>query len=440
MFDQTLTPLQSPLASRQMVVPKDIKDIPWRQRHGPILRAIMFHFWAGANEMDLAATFLQLSPQDLPFREMAYAALCLAAGGNNVNLLPSRNVSTNLAYGFIREGPEYNEFSEFVSILASGAHLQGFSPGTSPEGTMYWLDNILVVLTAQLHRPGVADEGISRIVLYCQKHRPSEYVDAVLISVEHVVLVRVVPGEKVRHTATMPLLDRSARPYHERLANEHENCIHSLIKQFRGTDSSHGMNSNKEEESDEEHKSALHTIRLDNNINSAFYALVHLFEGGACRHMRASTGPKKTGRLPNEIYSQIPKHVTDKETRYSLMKVSRVFRQACQEDLLFDEGSIIKPSLACQSCVEANHTPEWFEKYDLDSGIQSRVAWRRRRELCLDDLGLPAVEAMKSIEDFDRDGASRSVAIGTERNKKSLLAKVAFELVDPKSFRKLFEE
>ena len=200
-----------------MVVAKDIKDIPWRQRHGPILRAMIFHFWSAVNEKSLATISLQLRPQDLPFREMAYAVLCLAAGGRHVNLLPNGNVTANAAFGFVHEGPEYDENSEFVSILASGAHPQGSSPGTSPEGTIYWLDNILVLLTAQLYRPGAADEGISRIVLYCQKHHSTQYVDAVLIFIEHVVLVHVFPGGKMQHTAMMPLLDRYGEPYQEKL-------------------------------------------------------------------------------------------------------------------------------------------------------------------------------------------------------------------------------
>ena len=420
-----------------MVVPKDIKDIPWRQRHGPILRAIIFHFWSGANEKSLAATYLQLSPQDLPFREMAYAVLCIAAGGRDVNLLPSRNVSSNSAFGFVHEGLEYNEDSEFVSILASGAHLQGSSPGTSPEGTIYWLDNVLVVLTAQLYRPGAADEGISRIVLYCEKHHSTQYVDAVLISVEHVVLVHVVPGGKVQHTATMPLLDRSAKSYREKLAAGHKTLMKKLSKVYKifgqeqqlrneAIDSSYEMNSDEEVESDEDGP-ALYATQIHSNINSTFYALVHLFEAAACKHIPVAK--VTTGRFPNEIYTQIVMQVTDMETRESLMKVSRTFRRICQEDLLFDEGSIIKSSYACQSCDEAIHTPIWFEKYDIDSGTQSRAIWTLHVESHLDDMDRSEVEMQRAGGDFDGDGASRKVAIGKERNKKSLLAGVALTFI-----------
>ena len=423
-----------------MVVPKDIKDIPWRQRHGPILRAIIFHFWSGVNEKSLAATYLQLSPQDLPYREIAYAVLCLAAGGRFVNILPSRNVSSNSAFGFVHEGPGYNEDSEFVSILASGAHLQGFSPGTSPEGTIYWLDNVLVVVTAQLYRPSAAGEGISRIVHYCQKHHSTQYVDAVLISIEHVVLVHVVPSGKVQHTTPMPLLDRYVKPYPERFAAEQEKILKKLNKnwmrffiqkrQLRNevVDLSHGMTSDKEVESDEEDESALYTTQVNGNINSTFYALVHLFEAAACKHMPVAK--VNAGRLPDEVYIQITKQVTDTETRESLMKVSRTFRRICQEDLLFEEGSIIKPSHACQSCDEPTRVPKWFEKYAVDSETQSRAAWRRHWETYIDDMYLSEVGMKRADGDYDGDGASRKVAIGMECNKKSLLAAVAFKFVN----------
>lgn len=284
----------------------------------------MFHFWSCANETSLAATFLQPSPQDLPFREMAYAVLCLAAGGKNVNLLPCRDVSFNGAFGFVHEGQEDNEASEFVSILASGAHLQDSSPGTSPEGTIYWLDNVLVVLTAQLYRPGAVEDGIARIVLYCQKHCSTQYVDAVLISVEHVVLVHVVPDGKLQHTVMMPLLDRDAKPYEERLIAENAKLMKERDKrirklrreqQFRNEviDPSHEINIDEEVESDEEHKSAFYTTQVDGNINSTFYALVHLFEAATCKTMPVAKFT--AGRLPNEIYNQIIMQVTDMETR-----------------------------------------------------------------------------------------------------------------------------
>lgn len=92
----------------------------------------MFHFWSNANEDSLAATILQLDPDDLPFREFAYAALCLAAGRKNINVVSSLDVKTTGTSGFINKGTVYNWDSEVFSVLASGAHLEGSPPGSSP--------------------------------------------------------------------------------------------------------------------------------------------------------------------------------------------------------------------------------------------------------------------------------------------------------------------
>ena len=287
---------------------------------------------------------------------------------------------------------------------------------------IYWLDNGLVVLTAQLYRPGAVDEGIARIVFYCQKHCSTQFVDAVLISVEHVVLVHVVPGEKVQHTAMMPLLDRYRKPYLERLGAQEEKIEKKTVERLRKIERrfrvevvglSHGMNSDEEVESDEEDESAFYTIQVNCNISSTFYALVHLFEAAACKAMPLATAT--AGRFPNEIYNQIIMQTTDVETRKSLMEVSGTFRRICQEDLLFTEGLIIKPSVACQSCDEATRLPKWFESYDTGTRAQSRA------DALIHDLQRRSAINLQRHR-FD---SSWQVAIGTERNKKSLLAAVA---------------
>ena len=279
-----------------MVVPKDIRDMHWRQRHGPILREVVFYAWSSANEDSLAATLLQWNPEDFPFREIAYAALCLAAGGKNISVVSSDEVNTDGAFGFIKEGPEYNADSEFISDLAFGAHLQGCPPGSSPEATIYWLDDVPVVLTAQLYRPGAVDEGIARVVHYCQENHSAEYVDAVLISVEHVVLLHVIPGKEVQHTAIMPLFniehhltmavnDRYAKPYLEKLAANDETFTEKEAKKRRKAGQKRMLknegirfgygNDHDEVDLDGEEESALYATQVEGNVSSTFYALVH---------------------------------------------------------------------------------------------------------------------------------------------------------------------
>ena len=413
-----------------MVIPKDIGDIPWRQRHGPILRGLIFHFWVKATEDTLAASLLQFNPEDYPFREIAYAILCLAAGGRNANIVSTDNVWSNGVFGFMHNGSGPTPTSEFISTLASGAHMQGSTPGSSPDTTIYWLDNVLVVLTAQLYLPGAADEGIERIVHYCKEGHSTEYVNAVVISIEHVILVHVSPGGKVQRTNIMPLFEienhlsmavehRYANDYLGKLAAKDEMFMNKETKKQRkaqaesmlkndGVHFHYGGEDDEEVDSDGEEESALRATKIKGDISSTFYALVHLFEAAACQPV--SVAGNTDGLLPNEVYTEIVKHVLDMETRDSLMKVSRTFRRICQEDLLLTEDMIFTPSDACQSCDDAGDIPNWFEKYDIASGIQSQVAFKRAGGF------------------LDYGGVSLKVAIGKEHGKKSLLPDVAFRL------------
>ena len=414
-----------------------MQDIPWRQRHGPILRGFIFSFWSKATEDTLAATLLQFNPEDFPFREIAYAVLCLAAGGRNTSIVSTKKLGSNGVFGFMHDGSGRTPDSEFISILASGAHLQGSTPGSSPDATIYWLENVLVVLTAQLYLPGAANEGIERNVHYCNEGHSTEYVNAVLMSIEHIILVQVSPGGKVQRTNIMPLFiienhlsmavqHRYAKDYLGKLAAAKDKKFmkKEARKQQRkaqaegmlkndGVDLRYGDEDDMDSDDDEmvsdgDKESALHATKVEGDIESTFYALVHLFEAAACNLM--SIARTTDGLLPNEIYTEIVKHVLDTETRDSLMKVSRFFRRICQEDLLLTEDMIFTPSDASQGCDEAQKSPMRFEKYDIASGVQSQVDFSRAGGL------------------RDRGGDSLKVAIGSEHGKKSLLPDVAFRL------------
>ena len=389
-----------------MIVPKDIFDIHWRQRHGPILRNFIFCLWSHDNEDQLAASLLQWSPEDLPFREFAYAILCLAAGGRNIDFIPSENLRTNDVFGYIDEGQKDNPGS-FVSHLASGAHLQDSPPGSSPENTIYWLDNVLVFLTAQLYRTGAAEVEIARIVRYCQINHSGENVDAVSISVEHVILVHIRPDGNVQKSAVMPLFniknhvsmnvsDRYTPSFLKKLAADR-----NIMLESEGSDSGDGNKSNHEDEADKEKGSALSATKVKGNVCTTFYALVNLFEAAACKRMPLIK--VADGVFPNEIYGQIVKHVTDMKTRQSLMEVSRTFRRLCQEDLLFAKDLILELSRDCKPPWGDPPIPKWYLKRDIVTWRHSKVNIKR--------VGLSR----------DTGNTSWRVVIGSEDGKKSLL-------------------
>ena len=71
----------------------------------------------------------------------------------------------------------------------------------------------------------------------------------------------------------------------------------------------------------------------DENPVSTFYSLNQLFEAAARRPMPMASA--RNGRFPTEIYAQRLMHLTDGDTRERCMKVSRTFRDLCQEQLFF---------------------------------------------------------------------------------------------------------
>ena len=242
-----------------------------------------------------------------------------------------------------------------MSCLAIGAHVQGSSPGSSPLGTVYWLDDVLIFLTTQLYRPGALDNGASHISKYCQENYPDDVIDAILMSIEHVVLVHVIPNVEIQHSSLLPILniqnhitlDVRVR-YHSDFLAKKQSAKDDRFSEYEQRDVQkpqdetslktsgirfikHG-DSDKDEESSEESEEeepALHTSQAgaEGNPFITFYALCHIFDSATRRRMPPERSSE--GCLPNEMHLEILKHILDGETRASCMRVSRAFRTIC---------------------------------------------------------------------------------------------------------------
>lgn len=392
----------------------------------------------------LAATLLQWTPEDFPFREIAFAVLCLALGERHVTVLPSNIlIMEDGLFGNIKSEDHSGTGTAFVSGLATGAHVQGLRPGSSPKEVIYWLEGVLVFLTTQLFRAQAVSDEVSRVAKYCQQYYPEDIVDAVLISIEHVVLIHIIPNTEVQHTALMPLFqvenhlsldvrDRYASTYLEKLARNDEKIVESDIqfgqrRRGKRRKAGRGMCSDKitemhfgdtddDGEGEEEEDLALFLSQrgVKGKPISTLYALMHLFHAAARRRM-PYIRPRE-GRLPAEIYGEIFKRVTDVATRESCMKVSRSFRQLCQEDFFLVEGMNFKPCEAVQACAEPHQVPESFNRHDITSDTLERVEVRR---------GSRRFDARPDSE----PEKSCTVAIGTGRDTKSLLTSLEFGTV-----------
>ena len=399
---------------RCLVTPKCISEIPWRRRHGPCTRLILYYIWNVRLGEMFSSSLLQWCADDEPFREFAFAILCLVKGGCHVTAIPKANVKHNDIYGFNKGPLQFPSDIGFMSCLATGAHIEGFNPGSSPPGVVYWLEDVLVFLTTQLYRPGALDSGISHISKYCQQNYPGDVIDAILMSIEHVVLVHIVPNVEIQHSSLLPLLDirnhitldvsdRYSTSYLKKKQGSEDDLFakRQQKKMQKAQDDMmtktsgfrfirHGDPDDDDissQESDEEEEPSLHTSQIgaEGNPFITFYALCHIFDAAARRRMPPVRSSE--GCLPNELYPEILKHVLDYETRASCTYVSRTFRNICQENILFADGIIMEPSDSCQACDSYSERPEWLNVYDVASGASSKMELRECGEWFFDPRG-----------------------------------------------------
>ncbi|KAL8861612.1 MAG: hypothetical protein Q9178_002137 [Gyalolechia marmorata] len=377
-------------ATSEYVTPKNLKDIPWRRRHGPSFHSRMFYLWSIAMKDGLAATLLQWTQTDLPFREIAFAALCFASGGDCLTFYKDTGIQRNGVAGRVKSDSQSPDAKQTFSCLATGARPEGSSPSPVPEDDVYWMEGVLVLLTTQLFRPSVYGQSIVRVVKYCDLHYHEECVDAVIMSIEHVILIHVVPGVKVQysnlmalfdipHHLTMDVRERYASAYLDKLAGKDDDFMKKERKdetalRNEGIAMRRGGESDEEDDAQkEEAESALYTTQAfgEDNILRTFYALTHFFDAAARRRMPPLKA--RDGLFPNEIYENILSHVVDRETRISCMHVSRFFRQLCQENYLFADGVMFRPSEAVERCAAPRSAPKLFEMYVTDTGSLQKV-------------------------------------------------------------------
>ena len=315
----------------------------------------------------LEATLLQWTADDFAFREIAYAILCLAAGGLYLTALPKERVIANRE-GYSNVKPEdqdcYN--TAFVAPLVSGAHLAHQAPGSAPTESMYWMEGVLVFLTTQLFRPNIFDAEFLRVNRYCQEHHPSTIIDAVLMSIEHVVLVHVDPAVELQYSPLMQLFslshntildgrdrylgvyspnltsDKEKRPRKGVSTPPHEPPSDESVEEGSKPSS---MNSGKRYLSQQlalqkqkvSWAEAMSKANAEDRLleisdqKSAFFTLLHLFDAAARRQMPPNRMCE--GSLPNEIYGQVLPNVSDEATLSSCARVFREFRILCHENL-----------------------------------------------------------------------------------------------------------
>ncbi|KAL8706678.1 MAG: hypothetical protein Q9201_000312 [Fulgogasparrea decipioides] len=391
------------------VSPKELAAIPPTRRHGAILYRLLFALLRDSLVAKLSIGLLQWQPDDFAFREIAYAALCVAAGGKYTALLPSESVQCEggSPFGFIpsRDTTQMSEvyshqwedqrdeggkkrfqgLPAFFGQLASGSHLEGQPPGSSPSGNVYWFNGALVILISRLYETGALEEGIDLVVRHHQVHSPDAAINAVLFSIEQLALVKSFPDGRVQHTSIMPLFEIDSHRSLDAQNRYTKSHLEYVARMNRRVERRTAEGAEEYELDKPNRPFASHftdPAYVRGRSTATFDALHHFFEA-INRGCMPSTRLHQ-GCFPNEIYTIIINSVVDLETRNACMEVSRMFRDLCQENLMATADMLIPPSETCKSCETSDDRPEYFVKRDVSTGEESKVAcystegWRKK--------------------------------------------------------------
>lgn len=447
------------------MTPKNLYHFHWRRRHGPVLRSLVFESWLRTLSGALGSALPQWSPQDLPFREIAFAALCLALGGEHTTLVPDSFLRTYddvfaLIDGDFSEDGGFREADvskakekgsisdsegrpldngEFARFLTTGAHVLGDRPASATEETTYWMQGVLVFLTNQLGQPGALQRELLRAEAYCQKHHAKITVDAVLLSIEYVVLFHILPGTEIQHSPVMPFfslhchhiaidqnLGQDRRPItggfysHHQGADEDPGVVEEAP--YEGTTASESQYSMSITSPEEEERPVAEDLRqppsqsaTQGSPKATFFALVHIFEAAARRNTPLTVSATRVGCFTNEIYSAILSQIADRQTLSSFLQVLPFFRQQSQEHLLFTDGKTLQPYKA-ERMVSSNT----FLEYDFSTGTTRNVEYKA--------IGEARGGIWRDMERHQYAGELWNVLVGTGHNHKCLLPDVEFRL------------
>ncbi|KAL8671580.1 MAG: hypothetical protein Q9168_003924 [Polycauliona sp. 1 TL-2023] len=332
---------QSVLPPCKLVRPKSLCDIPWSLRHVPIFQNLIFSDFVSTHGI---GEIVSQPINSFPFRELAYYVLCIAAGGAYMAITEHNGVEQETVYALLHDVPCKNDkvlrsprrkyqsptrrfpegsWSEFVSQLFSGSHLQGNMAGASPTETIYWFNNALIVLTRQLKDFSDIEQGLHRIIDYHNQHHQTTF-SAVLTSIKHIVLVKIFPDGSIEHTEAMPL--------------------------FSGADG-----------------------------HATFQSLAIFFDSLARHQLRQYRHDPLQTNLPPEISTLIYEHqqqvlYDDHATHNACMNATPSLRDLCLQNYPIAKNTLLVPSEACQACTGPGITPEYLVAKYLSTGVATRIA------------------------------------------------------------------
>lgn len=198
------------------VLAKDIHHFDKHRRHGPLLLSALWKQFQKSHSLAIGNYLRSWKPDDFAFREYAYAILCLASRTpQNLRVFDSTRLKRNIKnrwFGYVAGNDPNSRVTEMIPDFGIGCHLDGVQPGSAPASNVYWFEGVLVVLVAELGRDGdliLFENGLSKVLETAQRERRS-YFNAVLLSIEDVILIRVFPNGYVELTEAYNLMNYNA--------------------------------------------------------------------------------------------------------------------------------------------------------------------------------------------------------------------------------------
>ena len=508
-----------------------IAAIPFSYRHGSRLAALVFEVFQRTQRESLENLLLGWNADDFCFREIVFAILCIASPARNLSLIRSRRVLDSPEAGYsdivsrdlpvisrkrrydsddsyntgdsqddgesdsgvedpcedpatkendddglnnsTRRGPSdfQDADPEFVAHLGIGCHLQENQPGSSAKESIYWFEGALIVLAVQLTRMDVVAESVTRVFQYHQQYCAHTTVNAIIISIEHVILMTIDPHGTVRHTKPLCLFaldthqskDASARypaiyldalenyarnasamekamnrrqnaemakvvknrkhmqTWSKAIFNSLEGGVDAVYKPERGLERIHFNEQQEMWNSNPKikktlavtHKEAIYEFQQvipdDDETKESFLALTSFLEVAARQQI-----PTTQGRLPVELYRMIIAYLPDTETYRTCMGVSILFRDLCQQDLrVIDNLVIFANGLPAKKqdldLDEAqNDDSDVFKTLHLLNGIGREV------EFCNARNRFHRIQGCSNAEQF-------KVVVGSQRDRRTIL-------------------
>ncbi|KAL8762928.1 MAG: hypothetical protein Q9184_001150 [Pyrenodesmia sp. 2 TL-2023] len=363
------------------------------------LRLALFDIFQTRQVDHLTVSLLSWKSEDLPFREIAFFILCLAAGGELLAIVDERRIIkpcwSDMVAGMIPGSDPHGE-RELISSVATGFHLKGHPMGSAPAASKYWFEGALVCLVPRLNEDDNVKKGIADAIQYGRHECGCNSFNAVLISICDVVLLRSFPNGAVEHSTVMPLVrtrGSTGMSTPERFGCEWIKTEAARQLQLAAQKATAAEEASKDESKKEaaenndrdetantkDDKSVAESVdQGSSKIEGTFRSLIQFFEATTLESLRPTSDNGR--KLPTEILKMILEYVSDMQTYNACERVSRSFRSLCHKrPLLMDDIALFEPSEDPQAAeadthaAKANEMPQSYRAVELSSGWEMQV-------------------------------------------------------------------